>query len=80
MPSYQGMEEAQLFAKHLGILKTSNLLNAPGESLSIFLDQGESVLIAKGTKVERSLRFQGGVCEVLLNGDLHGPAPLVLPS
>lgn len=48
--------------------------------MSIFLDQGESVLIAKGTKVERSLRFQGGAFEVLLNGDLHGPAPLVLPS
>ena len=64
MPSCQGMEEAQLsFAKHLGVLKTSSLPNATGES-EYFSRLAESVLIAKGTKVERRVRFQGGAFEV----------------
>lgn len=50
-----------------------------GEFKYYFSRLGESVLIAKGTKVERRLRFQGGAFEVLVNDDLHGPVPLVLP-
>lgn len=54
MPSNWGMEEAQLlFVKHLGVLKTGNLLNATGTVCwsTIFLGEDESVLIDyKGDK------------------------------